>query len=235
VIARATWRALPALVAQAEAAPSVLVLLVDSADPACFCAGSDPVELAALRGNRGLARAAADEVAAGLAALANCAKPSIALLRGTCADAGLALALACDLRFASDSARIGMTHARLGLLPSFAELRCLANRVGGARAADMLFSARMLTAADAERIGLVDDYWRDDMFAEAVGEYVASVCGLSQYAVRGAKAMLRAVLAGAATETPQVRALFEQAFAGEDFREACVAMQEARGPSFTWR
>lgn len=235
VTCRALWRGLPGLVAQAEATPSVLVLLIDSASPACFCTGPDRTELMASRGNRGMARAAADEVAAALSALASCAKPTIALLRGTCADGGLSLALACDLRFASDTARIGMTQGRLGLLPSFAEVRSLAARVGVSRAADMLFSGRMLAASDAERIGLVDDWWADGMFDAAIGEYVAAVCSLSQYSVRGVKAMLRGIAAGTTADTPQTRAIFEQAFASEDFGEACAALQDARRPDFHWR
>lgn len=235
VATRAMWRAMPALIAQAEAAPDVLVLLVDSASAACFCAGADPSELQAARGNKGMARAMADEMQAALTALGNLSKPSIALLRGACADSGIALALACDLRFADDSARIGVTQGHLGLLPSLPEARALAARIGVSRAADMLFSGRMLGASDAERIGLVDDYWRDTAFEAAVGEYVAAICSQSQYSVRGAKALLRAVAGGASADTPQTRAMFEQAFAGEDFREACAALRDKRAPRFTWR
>jgi enoyl-CoA hydratase/carnithine racemase len=232
---RSMWRAIPGLVAQAEAAPSVMVLLLESDSPDVFCSGHDPGELAALCGNRDLARAVADEVQAAVAAVANTSKPSIALLRGNCVGGGLALALACDLRFANDTATLGMTQGQYGLLPSFAEARALATRVGLSRAADMMFSGRLLGASEAERIGLVDDVWRNDAFDAAIGEYVAALCSMSQYSVRGTKAMLRGIAAGVVGETAQARSMFEQAFTGEDFRAACSAFQDGGIPAFTWR
>jgi enoyl-CoA hydratase/carnithine racemase len=99
----------------------------------------------------------------------------------------------------------------------------------------MAFSGRLLTASDAERIGLVEDVWRDDVFDAAAAEYIAAVCSASQYTVRGAKAMLRAIAGGAAGEPPRLRELGEQAYAGADFREACSALAQKRNPAFPWR
>jgi len=234
-VSRAMWRAVPGLLAQAESAPAVKLVLVDSSTPACFSAGADPEELAAASGNAALARAMTEERQTALAALAGLSKPCIALVRGLCMGDGLALALACDLRFASDDARIGMTQATQGLLPSYADARALAQRVGLSRAADMMFSARLLTGAEAEQIGLVDDVWRAGAFDSAIGEYVAAIGRLSQYSVRGAKAMLRGIAAGEQHASAPSRSAFEQAFLGEDFREACVAWREGRDAVFRWR
>ena len=234
-ISRATWRALPGLLAQADAAAEVKVVIVQSTTPACFSAGADPVELADMAVNADRARAAGAEAQMALAALAGLAKPSIALVRGLCLDGGCAIALACDLRFADDSARIGLTAVRTGLLPEFAAVRALAARVGPARAADMAFSGRLLAASEAERIGLVEDVWPDHAFDAAAGEYVAALCGVSQYSVRGAKAMLRAIAGGATVEPPRLRELTVQAYAGVDFHEAGAALAQGRNPAFKWR
>jgi enoyl-CoA hydratase/carnithine racemase len=232
---RAMWRAFPGLLAQLEAAAEVKVVVVQSTTADCFSAGPDPAELAELAGGGDRARAAIAEQQAALAALAGLSKPSVALVRGLCAGGGCAIALACDLRFANESARFGVTAARHGLLPGYGELRALAARVGPARAADLAFSGRLLTAADAERIGLVEDVWRDDVFDSAAAEYLAALCAVSQYSLRGVKAMLRAIAGGAAGEPPRLREWAEQAFAGTDFREACAAVAQKRPPVFPWR
>jgi enoyl-CoA hydratase/carnithine racemase len=234
-LSRAMWRAFPAMLAQVEAAAEVKVVIVQSTTPAVFCSGPDPAELAEMPGAPDRARGAAAEAQAALAALAGLTKPSIALVRGLCVGGGCAIALTCDLRFANESARFGVTEARLGVLPGFAELRALAAHVGPARAADMAFSGRLLTASDAERIGLVEDVWRDDMFDAAAAEYIAALCAVSQYSVRGAKAMLRAIAGGATAAPPRLRELAEQAFAGGDFHEACSALAQKRNPAFPWR
>lgn len=235
VLTRGMWRSLPGLLAQVEASPAILALVIESATPGCFCAGADPAEEAHAATDPGFAGAMADDIQAGLRALANMSKPSIALLRGVCAGSGVALALGCDLRFADDTLRMGMTQGRMGLLPSFAEARALAQRVGLSRAADLMFSGRLLSASEAERIGLIDDCWARDAFAEAVAEFLAAVCAQSQYSVRGAKALLRAVAGGAATDSGELRAVYVQAFSGADHREANAAAQEGRPPEFRWR
>lgn len=232
---RAMWRAFPGLLAQAEAAAEVKVVVIASTTPAAFSSGPDPAELAEMAGNSDRARAAIAETQAALAALAALTKPSIALVRGLCVGGGCAIALACDLRFANESARFGVTAARHGLLPGYAELRALAARVGPARAADMAFSGRLLSAAEAERIGLVEDVWRDDVFESTAAEYVATLCAASQYSVRGVKAMLRAIAGGGAAEPPRLRELAERAYDGADFREACDALAQKRNPAFPWR
>jgi enoyl-CoA hydratase/carnithine racemase len=232
---RAMWRAFPGLLAQAEAEADVKVVVVQSTTAAAFSCGPDSAELAGMAGNADRARAAVAEERTALAALAGLTKPTIALVRGLCVGGGCAIALACDLRFANESARFGVTAARHGLLPGFGELRALAARVGPARAADLAFSGRLLTASDAERIGLVEDVWRDDVFDSAAGEYLATLCAVSQYSVRGAKAMLRAIAGGATAEPPRLRELAEQAFAGADFGEACAALEGKRNPAFPWR
>jgi len=234
-LSRATWRAFPGLLAQVEADAEIKVVVVQSTTPAWFSCGPDMAELAELARHADRAAAAGAEARAALAALAGIAKPTIALVRGLCAGGGCAIALACDLRFASETARFGVTEARLGLLPHFAELRLLAARVGPARAADLAFSGRLLSGAEAERIGLVEDVWRDDLFESAAAEYIAALCAVSQYSLRGAKAMLRAIAGGAAGEPPRLRELADQAVAGADFQEACSALAQNRNPAFPWR
>ena len=83
-------------------------------------------------------------------------KPTIAQIGGSCIGGGCGLAVACDLRFAASDARFGITPAKLGLAYSLGDVRRLVNLIGPARAKDLLFSARLIDAQDALRLGLVD-------------------------------------------------------------------------------
>jgi enoyl-CoA hydratase/carnithine racemase len=227
---RAMWRALPGLVAEAAADDAVALLRVEGAG-AQFCGGADIGEFAATYGSEAQTRAANAEIAAGVEALAALAKPSVAVIRGACVGGGVALALACDLRLALDGARFAVTPARLGLVYSHGDTLRLVRAVGAARARDMLFTARAVEAAEAERIGLVQR-----VVAEAEAEaVVAALAAASRPALRGIKAMVGAVERGVAEETPELRALFDGMFAGEDFREGYAAFLEKRAARFRAR
>ena len=96
--------------------------------------------------------------------------PTIAALNGHAIGAGLAMALGCDLRFASERARFGVTFLNLGLHPGMGTTHLLPRTVGYANAADLIFTARMIDAAEALRIGLVSRVLPPDgLLDEALG------------------------------------------------------------------
>lgn len=234
-IGHAMWAQLPGLVSQVEADPVIKVLVLEAADGADFCAGLDLADLEEAAAQPERLRPLTAAMTSACGALRAVSKPTVASIRGLCTGGGLVLAMCCDLRFATETARFGISAARIGLLPHFSEISALVSLIGAANAADLMFSGRLMQASEAERIGLVHDVWRDDSFAAATGEYVAALCSASQYSIRGAKAMLRAIALGATEETPRLRALYEQAMTGEDFREGAAALREKRAPQFTWR
>ncbi len=98
-------------------------------------------------------------------------KPMIAAINGPIVGLGLVIALYCDLRFASDAARFGTAFARRGLIAEYGMARMLPRIVGHANALDLLFSARMVDAAEALRMGLVNQVFPQDVFPEKVEEY----------------------------------------------------------------
>jgi enoyl-CoA hydratase/carnithine racemase len=231
---RAMWRALPPLIEQATADDAIAVLRVEGA-AGHFCGGADIGEFAEVYATPASTAAANADIAAAADALAGFPKPSVAVIRGACVGGGVALALACDLRFAADDARFAVTPAKLGLIYSQSDTARLMRAVGAARAKDLLFTARLVDAAEALRIGLVEEVTAPDALEALVTARLAPLAGGSRPALRAIKAMVAAIEAGAARDDPTLAALFQESFAGADFREGYSAFLGKRAPVFTAR
>jgi enoyl-CoA hydratase/carnithine racemase len=158
-------------------------------------------------------------------ALAQCPKPSIAMIAGHCIGAGVALALACDIRCAAADARFGVTPARLGLLYTLADTCRLARTIGQSKASDLLFTGRLFGAPEALAMRLVDELHEPAQLRATVYAKAALVAAQSQWSVRHAKAVLALIGDGASTDTDTTRAWFADAVEGEDYRERLQAFR----------
>lgn len=228
---RAMWRAVPALLAQAADDASVAALRVEGAG-VHFCGGADIGEFAETYATPASTAAASAEIAAAVEAIATFPKPAVAVIRGACVGGGVALALACDLRLAAADARFAVTPARLGLIYSQADMTRLMRAVGTARAKDLLFTARMVAAEEALRIGLVDAVHPPEALDAAAVAWLDPIVHGPPAALGAIKAMARAIEDGAPPGDPALRALFEDAFAGAEFDEGRRAFLEKRTPVF---
>ncbi len=226
----AMWDALPGLVDQAMADPAVRVLVVQAAAPGVFCAGADIEEFgralddpAAGMRNQGAVRAAQ-------LSLARAPKPVIALVEGDCVGGGCGLAIACDLRIAAPDARFGITPAKLGIVYSLHDTKLLVDLVGPGQAKRMLYTAGLLDAAEAQRIGLVEIV---DPDARGVAAAVAAtIAANSAHSTAGTKAILRRILDGQTDDDAATIAMFTGALAGPDFAEGVAAFRDKRKPRF---
>jgi enoyl-CoA hydratase/carnithine racemase len=228
---RAMWRAVPALLAQAAGDASVAALRVEGAG-GHFCGGADISEFAEAYATEASTAEASAEIATAIDALAAFPKPVLAVIRGACVGGGVALALSCDLRFAAENARFAITPAKLGLIYSQGDMTRLMRAVGTARAKDLLFTARMVAAEEALRIGLVDALHPPDALDAAAAAWLVPVVQGPPGALGAIKAMARAIEDGAPPGAPTLRALFEDAFAGAEFDEGRRAFLEKRAPVF---
>jgi enoyl-CoA hydratase/carnithine racemase len=223
---QAMWAALPSLLAHAAADPAVRVLVLQSAQPGFFCAGADIAEMAAHRSDP--AWLAANQAAINQAQfeLARAALPTVAFVDGDCIGGGCGLALACDIRVASPRARFGVTPARLGLTYPLHDTKLLVDLVGPGQAKRLLFTAGLIDAAEAHRIGLAE------LLAESAHELAATIARLSPASHRGSKAFVRRVLDGQTADDAETLAAFTAAFAGPDFAEGTAAFLEKRAAEF---
>jgi enoyl-CoA hydratase/carnithine racemase len=229
----AMWAAMPGLVAQAAADPALKILLVSGADSRAFAAGADISEFSRLVSGGG-ASEYLDRMAAATEALASFPKPSLAVIQGPCVGGGCGIALCCDFRFADDTARFGVTPARLGLSYTLADTKRLIEAVGAGRAKDLLMTARIVGAPEALSIGLIDRLVPAPDLWAAAEAYAATIAGLSQYSTRAAKAIIAEIQSGATAETEASRGFFIDSFAGVDLAEGARAFMEKRKPRFTF-
>jgi enoyl-CoA hydratase len=163
-------------------------------------------------------------------------KPTIAMINGFALGGGCETALACDLRIAGRSAKLGQPEIRLGLLPGGGGTQRLPRLVGFGRAMRLILTGELIDAMDAERIGLVDWVVDDAELRAKTGEIANTIAGFSPVALELAKTAVRASLesplaAGLAHE----RELFVAAFASEDRVEGVRAFLEKRPPQFRGR
>ncbi len=200
-----------------------------------FCAGADVGYMADL-----LERGAYDEanllVTAGrrvIRSIIEMPKPVIAALNGAAAGGGANMALACDLRIASDRAAIGQTFNRIGLAPDWGGSWLVPRLVGRARAAELFFLAEMVDAVEAERIGLVNRVVPHAELEDTVRDVAGRLAAKPALALALAKEALRRSLSADLDEMLdfEVRAQ-DEAFRSPDALEGTRAFMEKRAPNF---
>lgn len=222
----AMWRAMPALLDQAESDPAIKVLVLRSAQGGAFCAGADIREM--LEHKDDIAWHEANQAAIGTVQhrLARLDLPTIAWVTGDCIGGGCGLALACDMRIASEGARFGITPAKLGFVYPFHDVKLLVDLVGPGQARKMLYTGELCDAGEALRIGLIE------AIADTPDEMIASLLAVSPHSIRQNKRMIRLALDGQSAETDETTAMFARAFTLPDFDEGTRAFVEKRKPEF---
>ena len=216
--------------------PGIRAVLVRAQGPV-FCSGIDVTLLGQLSGTRGARfRSFVRTAQRPYQLLAQMDKPSVAAIQGSAVGAGFQLALACDLRVASEEARFAMLEVRFGLVPDLGGSHRLARQIGPARAKELIWTGRAVEADEAERIGLVNRVVAAGALDKEADVLVREVVASPPIPVSLTKALI-----GRAEETSLETALERDAHAqatcidSEDHREAVAAYLEKRPPRFTGR
>ncbi len=162
-------------------------------------------------------------------------KPVIAAINGPVVGLGLVIILYCDLRFASDAARFGTAFARRGLIAEYGMAWMLPRIVGIPNALDLLYSARMIDAQEAMRMGLVNQIFPQDDFSAKVHEFACDIAlNVSPRSLRVIKRQVYGAMfepLAKAIETAEREML--QSLQSEDFKEGVAHFLEKRPPTFT--
>jgi enoyl-CoA hydratase/carnithine racemase len=227
----AMWRDLPKLAQAVAEDPSIRVLTVRGAG-GHFASGADISEFPQVFADRGAAGDYARLIEAATGALEALAVPVIASIEGYCIGAGLAIALACDVRIGADNARLGAPPAKLGLIYSLGDTRRLVNAIGPSAAKAMLFSAALHPAAEALRLGLLDEVHPAEALEAAVTAKAKGMAALSRWSIATAKVVVGLVLDGQSTDTHATRDLFVDGATGPDLAEGLAAFHAKRPPVF---
>jgi enoyl-CoA hydratase/carnithine racemase len=218
-----------------EAAPGdVRAVVVSGSGERAFSAGSHVGEFEAQRGAAGRERHAREEEAA--LRLSRLPMPTIAAMEGNALGGGLELALACDLRIASERARLGLPEVRLAVTPGTGGTQRLPRIVGPAWAKELILTGRVLAAAEAERIGLVNRVVPAGQALAAADAVAEEIASRGPLAVREAKRLI-----DLATEVDIETGLAAEldasgvVFASEDMTEGAAAFFAKRDPEYHGR
>jgi enoyl-CoA hydratase len=213
---------------------AIRAVVVTGAGPKAFVAGADIRELAAL--DPAGARALAERGQHVFDLVERLGKPVIAAVNGFALGGGCELALACTLRIAADTAKLGQPEINLGLIPGYGGTQRLARLVGRGRALELLLTGDPVDAQEAWRLGLVN---RVVPAADVVPAAQALAARLASKAPHAVRAILDAVargLDGSLAEGLAYEAsLFGLVTATDDMKEGTRAFLEKRAPAFTGR
>ncbi len=163
-------------------------------------------------------------------------KPLIAAINGIAMGGGLEIALACDLRIASEKARFGAPEVTLGLIPGWGATQRLPRMIPSCKAAELLLMGKPIDAQEAYRIGLVNTVVPPEAVMSTAHEWAETICQAGPLAVRAAKeAMIRGSSLTLEDGLRLENALETYVMSTEDFTEGTTAFVEKRKPDFKAR
>jgi len=165
--------------------------------------------------------------------LENLEKPVIAAINGYALGGGLETAMACDIRIASENARMGQTEINIGFIPGWGGTQRLTRLIGKTKAKELVFTGKMIDAKTAEQLGIVNLVAPADKFRETVRQFATELASKAPVAVKVAKAVINK---GSELSLDAALALEREGFSTvgstEDLQEGVSAFIEKRKPTF---
>jgi enoyl-CoA hydratase len=226
---RTTFTELKTAFTQLAASDNVRAVLLTGAGVKAFAAGADIQELVSLSAAEGQQFAARGQRIFDL--IENCGKPVIACINGFALGGGCELAMACTIRLASETAKLGQPEVKLGLLPGYGGSQRLPRLIGKGAALKLLLTGEIISASEAFRIGLVDEVVAPGELLQRAEQLALAIAANAPLAVRHT---IAAVHAGYDLPLSQAldleAALFGLCCATEDKAEGTRAFLEKRTP-----
>lgn len=214
--------------------PDVRVVVLRGAGDRAFISGADINEFRKRLATPEDALAYDEEAEALMSAIAAVPRPVIAMIHGFAIGSGLLVAMACDLRIASDAVRVGIPVARIGLVPPVPDVARLVRLVGPGRAKELLMTGRSIAAGEALSLGLLNRIVPAEELETVTGEIAGLLARNAPLSLKAVKQIVdrfgaegKAVAEGAPW--------YEEVYTSDDFREGVDAFMEKRRPAFRGR
>lgn len=223
-------RALFAALAELREDDEVRVVVLTGAGEKAFIAGADIGEF---EGMAPVAQYRAMQRGNIFSAMEEFPKPIIAMINGYCLGGGCELSMACDIRVASSRAKLGQPEINLGLIPGGGGTQRLPRLVGEGQAMRLIMTGELISAAEAERIGLVEQVFEPEDLREATLEMARTIASRSPIALQAAKESILAARRMPMDEGLKFeRAWFGLLFSTEDMSEGVDAFLNKRQAEF---
>ena len=233
-----TWRMYEALVEacdRVDADPAVRVLILKGAGGKAFVAGTDIAQFKDFKGREDGVRYE-ERLDAVLDRLERVAKPTIAAVQGVAAGGGCAIACCCDIRIATPESTFGVPIARtLGNTLSAATCSRMLHLLGPSRFKEMMFTGRLVSAADLHAAGVVNRVVDGSVLDRTVRECALEIAANAPLTIRSIKEMTRRLLSKRRLTADEERELIELCYTSADFREGVAAFLEKRPPKWQGR
>lgn len=211
---------------------TIKVVVITGTGPKAFVAGADISELADTDLRSGTDTAARGQYL--MKTIQNFPKPVIAAINGFALGGGCELAMACDIRLASEKARLGQPEVNLGIIPGYGGTQRLSRLVGRGKAMQLILTGEMITAQEAHRIGLVEEVYPHDELMTKAMEMAEAICAKAPIAIQTAKECInRGLDVALSVGCDLEKVSFGQTCGTGDKNEGMEAFLEKRKPNFT--
>lgn len=233
-VSQEMWAAIPPMFDDLEADPNIRVVVLTGAGGKSFVAGADISEFEQNRNSVENARRYSQTSDHARKRLRDTLKPTVAMIRGYCMGGGLAVAMGCDIRIATEGSKFGIPAAKLGIAYGAASVAPLVSLVGPAVAKEILYTGRQYDAAAALRIGLINQVVPDGELETYVQEMATTIAANAPLSVKAAKLITNEVLKSN-PDFALCDRLTDACIASEDYEEGRHAFMEKRTPAFVGR
>lgn len=230
-MSRAMLQAYIEVLEQVAHARSIRVVLLTGAGEKVFCAGADLKERQQM--DEVMTKKTIALIGEAITKTEQLPQPVIAMMNGMALGGGLELALACDIRVAATTAKLGLTETSLGIIPGAGGTQRLPRLIGTGRAKELIYTARRITAEEAVQLGLVEHIYIQELLREETEKLALEIAENAPLALIQAK---RAIQQGMQTDLKTgidiERLAYERLLQTEDRLEGLAAFKEKRAPQY---
>ena len=230
------WQAIPKILDDFEADENIRVIVLKGAGGKAFISGADISEFKESRASTD-AVTRYDEMVQDASDRLNAAnRPTIAMIQGYCMGGGLAVAISCDMRIATQNSRFAIPAAKLGIGYRVKSLQPLVSLVGPSFAKEILITARQFDSDEAATMGLINRIVGEDELENYVADYCLRIAENAPLSMITAKRSVEEITRTRADlDHEMCESLVEKCFASEDYAEGRRAFMEKRKPDFHGR